>query len=170
MSTMKTPLADVASTEVEAKPQGVILQVRRLSERAAAPQYKTAGAAGMDLAACLATDDATLTIGPGEIVKVPTGIAIGVPRGYEGQVRARSGLSSAHGVAPVNAPGTIDSDYRGEVLVPLINLGREAFVVTHGLRVAQLIIAPVAHAAVVEVSTLDETVRGSGGFGSTGRA
>lgn len=131
------------------------------------PAYQTDGAAGMDLAACV-PEGQTLILAPGQVVKVPTGIAIAVPPGFEAQVRARSGLSSKHGVTPVNGVGTIDSDYRGEVLVPLINLGREAFEVAHGLRIAQLVVSPVVRTGVVEVADLDVTSRGAGGFGSTG--
>lgn len=130
------------------------------------PQYKSADAAGMDLAACLPAG--AMTIVPGAIVKVPTGIAIAIEAGHEGQVRPRSGLASNHGITLPNTPGTIDSDYRGEVLVPLINLGREPFLIEHGTRIAQLVIAPVSRATVVEVDVLDETKRGSSGFGSTG--
>ena len=144
------------------------LRVLRLHPDAVVPQYQSAGAAGLDLAACLPAG--SLILRPHQILKVPTGIAIAIPDGFEGQVRARSGLSSKHGVAPVNSPGTIDCDYRGEVLVPLINHGSEAFAIAHGLRIAQLVIAPVARVAVVEVHTLDETARGRGGFGSTGPA
>ena len=145
------------------------LPIKKLSDRAALPGYQTAGAAGMDLSACLPADDTTIVIEPGEIRLVPTGLAMAIPRGYEAQVRPRSGLGSKHGVTLPNAPGTIDSDYRGEVIVPLINLGRHSFTVSHGMRIAQMVIAPVAHATIVEVSDLDTTDRGSGGFGSTGR-
>ncbi len=130
------------------------------------PAYQTAGAAGMDLSACL--PEQRVTIVPGAIARVPTGIAVALPEGFEGQVRPRSGLSSKHGVTVVNAPGTIDSDYRGEILVALINLGREAFVVTHAMRIAQLVVAPVSRATLAEVESLDDTARGRGGFGSTG--
>lgn len=123
----------------------------------------------MDLSACLPEDGAEITIGPGEVRLVPTGLAIAVPEGHEAQVRPRSGLATKHAMSMPNTPGTIDADYRGEVLVPMINLGREPFRVTHGLRIAQLVIAPVARAAVTVVDQLDETARGSGGFGSTGR-
>lgn len=143
-----------------------MLRVRRLSPEALVPQYKSAEAAGLDLAACL--PKGSVTIGPGAIAKIPTGIAIAIEQGFEGQVRPRSGLASNHGVTLPNTPGTIDSDYRGEVLVPLINLGREPFVVEHGARIAQLVIAPVARATIVEVAQLETTARGSGGFGSTG--
>jgi dUTP pyrophosphatase len=142
------------------------LRVTRTSPNATLPRYHSDGAAGLDLAACL---DAPRTIAPGQIDVIPTGLTIAIPRGHEGQVRPRSGLSTKHGVTLPNAPGTIDSDYRGEVLVPLINLGHEPFTVTHGMRVAQMVIAPVTHVRVVEVEQLDETQRGTGGFGSTGK-
>ncbi len=121
----------------------------------------------MDLAACL-RDGETVTLAPGDIALIPCGFAMAFPDGFEAQVRPRSGLSVKHGISMPNAPGTIDADYRGEVKVPLINLGREAFTVEHGMRIAQMVIAPVARAEIVEVEELDETVRGSGGFGSTG--
>jgi dUTP pyrophosphatase len=161
-----TTLNTAVHSSIEPKPAHT-LPVKVLSSRATLPAYQTAGAAGMDVHACLPTDT-PLTLQPGDIVKVPTGIAIAVPLGYEAQVRARSGLASKHGITPVNGVGTIDSDYRGEVLVPLINLGREAFQITHGMRIVQLVIAPVVRVMVVERSALDETDRGSGGFGSTG--
>ena len=144
------------------------LQVRRLSPRAALPEYHSALAAGLDLAACLPEETPEITIAPGQIVKIGTGLAIAVPEGHEAQVRPRSGLASRHGITLSNAPGTIDADYRGEVIVPLINLGREPYRLTHGTRIAQMIIAPVTRVAVCEVSELDATTRGSGGFGSTG--
>ncbi|MBX3317739.1 MAG: dUTP diphosphatase [Phycisphaeraceae bacterium] len=142
------------------------MRVRRLSREAALPQYKSEGAAGMDLAACLPAGP--LTIPAGSIARVPTGIAIAIESGYEGQVRPRSGLASNHGVTLPNTPGTVDSDYRGEVLVPLINLGRDPFVVEHGMRIAQLVIAPVVRVRITESDELDQTERGSAGFGSTG--
>jgi dUTP pyrophosphatase len=149
------------------------LRVKLLSPRAVLPHYQSEHAAGLDLAACLpaATDgkDAPgIRIQPGEIVVIPTGLAIAIPPGHEAQVRPRSGLASKHGVTLPNAPGTIDADYRGEIKVPLINLGREDFVIEHGMRVAQMIIAPVSHARVQQVGELDGTERGAGGFGSTG--
>lgn len=122
----------------------------------------------MDLAACLPEDNAGITLEPGQIRTVPCGIAMALPPGFEGQVRPRSGLAAKHGISVPNAPGTIDSDYRGEVQVILINLGREPFTITHGLRIAQLVIAPVCRANLQIVESLDETGRGSGGFGSTG--
>ena len=148
-----------------------LLQIKRLDPRAVTPAYQTADAAGLDLAACLPRGDlaaAELSIRPGQIVKVPTGLALGIPSGHEGQVRPRSGLATRHGLTVVNAPGTIDSDYRGELFVALINLGAESVTIRHGERVAQLVIAPVSRAAVLVVAELDATVRGEGGFGSTG--
>ncbi|TVQ63148.1 MAG: dUTP diphosphatase [Phycisphaerales bacterium] len=142
--------------------------VKRLSDRASLPAYQTELAAGIDLPACLPEGE-TIQIFPGRIALVPTGIAVAIPPGYEAQVRPRSGLSTKFGVTVPNAPGTIDADYRGEVKVALMNLGPEPFTVEHGMRVAQMVIAPVAHAVVVEAEELGETVRGSGGFGSTGR-
>ena len=131
------------------------------------PEPRSTGAAGMDLPAAVA-DDAPLTIVPGGRALVPTGFAIALPAGHEGQVRPRSGLAAKHGVTVLNAPGTIDADYRGEVKVLLVNCGDEAFTVIRGMRIAQLVVAPVAGVAVSEVETLDETARGAGGFGSTG--
>jgi dUTP pyrophosphatase len=148
-----------------------VLQIKRLDSRSVAPAYQTQDAAGLDLSACLPRGDiptSELSIRPGQIVKVPTGLALGIPAGYEGQVRPRSGLATRHGLTVVNAPGTIDADYRGELFVALINLGPEAVTIRHGDRVAQLVIAPVSRAAVLVVSDLDATARGSGGFGSTG--
>jgi dUTP pyrophosphatase len=146
--------------------QAPTLLIRRLRAEAKIPSYQTAGAAGLDLAALLPDGDVTLA--PGEIRAIPTGLSMAIPVGFEGQVRPRSGLSTKHGITCPNSPGTIDSDYRGELLVPLINLSKTPFVITSGLRIAQLVIAPVAHARVVEVESLDETARGAGGFGSTG--
>lgn len=131
------------------------------------PAYETAGAAGLDLRAAIGEP---LLLAPGERTLVPTGLAMQLPEGFEGQVRPRSGLAVRHGITVLNAPGTIDSDYRGEVKVPLINLGQEPFAIAHGDRIAQLVIAPVTHAALVEVESLDATERGAGGFGSTGVA
>lgn len=132
------------------------------------PAYETARAAGMDLRAAV-PDDAPLTLRPGDRHAVPTGLAMAIPPGFEGQVRPRSGLALRHGVTCLNAPGTVDADYRGEVMVILINLGPEDFVVRRGERIAQLLIAPVSHATWREVAELDDTTRGAGGFGSTGR-
>jgi dUTP pyrophosphatase len=131
----------------------------------ALPQYETAGSAGADIRAAV---DAPLRLEPGQRALVPAGFAMALPAGYEAQVRPRSGLAVKNGITVLNAPGTIDSDYRGEVRVPLINLGDEAFTVERGMRIAQLVIAPVVQAGFDEVSDLDETERGAGGFGSTG--
>jgi dUTP pyrophosphatase len=137
-------------------------------EGLALPAYETDGAAGMDLRAAVAAD-APITLAPGQRVMAPTGLTIALPRGYEAQVRPRSGLAAKHGVTCLNTPGTIDADYRGEVKVILINLGQEPFVIARGERIAQMVIAPVTRGAFEVVATLDETARGAGGFGSTGR-
>jgi len=132
------------------------------------PSYQSASASGLDLLAAVPTD-APLTIPPGGRAAVPAGIAIALPPGTEAQVRPRSGLARSHGVTMLNSPGTIDADYRGEIQVLLINHGAEPFTVTRGLRVAQLIVAHVARIVLQEVTELDETLRGIGGFGSTGK-
>ena len=129
------------------------------------PSYATIGSAGADLRAAVGTP---LVIQPGERALVPTGIAMALPANYEGQVRPRSGLAVKFGLTVLNAPGTIDADYRGEIMVPLINLGAEEFVVEHGLRIAQLVVAPFHQADFHVVDDLDDTARGDGGFGSTG--
>jgi dUTP pyrophosphatase len=131
------------------------------------PRAQSALAAGLDLPAAV-PEDAPLTLQPGERALVPTGFAMALPPGYEGQVRPRSGLAVKHGVTVLNAPGTIDADYRGEVRVPIINLGAEPFTIVRAMRIAQLVIAPVVAATTVEVDALDDTERGAGGFGSTG--
>jgi dUTP pyrophosphatase len=148
--------------------QGTPVDVRfkRLRAGAQVPAYQSEHAAGLDLHACL---EAPLTLAPGDIALVPCGFAMAIPHGFEAQVRPRSGLATKHGIGMPNAPGTVDSDYRGEMMVPLVNLGRAAFTVEHGMRVAQMVIAPVARALVREVDELDGTARGHGGFGSTGR-
>jgi dUTP pyrophosphatase len=146
------------------------VRFRVLDERAIIPSRGSEQAAGLDLAACLPSDHATLTLEPGQITVVPTGLAIAIPDGYEGQVRPRSGLATKRGITVPNAPGTIDADYRGELRVALINLSKEPQTIHHGDRIAQLVIAPVAMCEVVVVRDLDETVRGVGGFGSTGLA
>ena len=132
------------------------------------PAYETAGAAGADVRANL-PDGQTITLQPGGRALIPTGIAMAIPLGFEVQVRPRSGLALKHGIALVNSPGTIDSDYRGEVGVIVLNTGADPFDVTHGMRIAQLVLAPVVQAAFDEVDSLDDTSRGAGGFGSTGR-
>jgi dUTP pyrophosphatase len=126
----------------------------------------TEQAAGLDLRAAVAQP---VTLQPGEIFVVPCGFAMALPPGYEAQVRPRSGLASRHGVTLVNSPGTIDSDYRGEVRVPLINLGRADFTVERGMRVAQMLVLPVPPARLIEVDELSDSGRGSGGFGHTGQ-
>jgi dUTP pyrophosphatase len=143
------------------------VRVRRLPNGAGLPlpAARTAASAGLDLAAAVERD---LIIPPGGRALVPTGFAIAIPPAFEGQVRPRSGLAVQHGVTVLNAPGTIDADYRGEVKVPLINLGDALFTVTRGMRIAQLVVAPVSSVTLVEVEKLDETGRGAGGFGSTG--
>jgi dUTP pyrophosphatase len=129
------------------------------------PTYQTAGAAGMDVLAAVEND---LRIEPGSIERVPTGLLIAIPIGWEAQLRPRSGLAVQHGVTLPNTPATIDSDYRGEILVPLINLGRGAFVVQRGMRIAQIVFARVGAAAWNEVAELGPTARGESGFGHTG--
>lgn len=145
---------------------GPVLRVRRVGAvHVPAPSYETAGAAGMDLSAALAEP---VTIAPGERKFVPTGIAVAIPEGFEGQVRPRSGLALRHGIGIVNSPGTIDADYRGEIGIVLVNLGAGPFTVQPLARIAQLVICPVARAEVKMVDALDDTERGSGGYGSTG--
>jgi dUTP pyrophosphatase len=133
------------------------------------PGYHSEHAAGLDLMAAVPAD-APVMIAPGARAMIPTGIAVALPPGSEGQVRPRSGLAAKHGVTVLNSPGTIDADYRGEVQVILVNLGSDSFIVTRGMRIAQFIIAPVFRAAVTEVPELNETSRGVKGFGSTGDA
>jgi len=132
------------------------------------PAYETAGSAGMDVRAAV-PDGEPMVLAPGARAMVPTGLSVAIPQGYEIQVRPRSGLAAKHGLTCLNTPGTIDSDYRGEIKVILINLGQEAFTIQRGERIAQLVLAPVTRLAWSEVETLDETARGAGGFGSTGR-
>ena len=131
------------------------------------PSYETAGAAGMDLRAAV-PEDRPLLILPGRRVLVPTGLVMEIPENFEGQVRPRSGLALKHGITCLNTPGTVDSDYRGEVKVLLANLGDEPFVIERGMRIAQMVIAPVTQVAVREATEASETARGGGGFGSTG--
>ena len=147
----------------------VTVNIARLAHGAGLPlpAYKTADAAGCDLAAAV-PQETPLVIPPGGRALVPTGIAIALPAGHEGQVRPRSGLSISHGVTVINAPGTIDADYRGEIKVPIVNLGAETFTITRGMRIAQLVIAPVTRAIFAEIDKLASTGRGGAGFGSTG--
>lgn len=145
----------------------VSVRIKRLTHAAdlPLPAARTAGSAGLDLSAAV---DGPLVIPPGGWALVPTGFAIALPAGHEGQVRPRSGLAVEHGITVLNAPGTVDADYRGELKVLLINHGDRAFTVTPGMRIAQLVVAPVTRVSLTEVAELDETGRGSGGFGSTG--
>ncbi len=150
-----------------ARARGVRVRVARVdgAEDLPLPSYATAGSAGLDLAAAV---DGELVLEPGARVLVPTGIRIALPAGYEAQVRPRSGLALRNGVLLPNAPGTIDADYRGEIAVILMNASHEPFTVRRGDRIAQLVVAPVVRALLVEVASLDETTRGDGGFGHSG--
>jgi len=143
------------------------VQIRRLpwSEGLPLPAYMTPSAAGMDLYAAV---DSNLVIDPGAIAVVPTGVAVAIPDGFEAQVRPRSGLAVKHGISLPNTPATIDADYRGEIRVPVINLGRETFIVTRGMRIAQLVVAPVVRVAWDEVAELPTTERAERGFGHSG--
>jgi dUTP pyrophosphatase len=141
-----------------------VLRVGGRGEPLELPRHQTAGSAGLDLRA-----DEPVELAPGERKLVPTGIAVAIPPGFEGQVRPRSGLALRHGVGMVNAPGTVDSDYRGEVGVILVNWGQETVRITRGERIAQLVVAPVTRAVLREVTELPQSDRGGGGFGSTGR-
>jgi dUTP pyrophosphatase len=143
-----------------------VTRVRASAEPLGLPQYMSADAAGVDL---FADVDAPVALDPGARVRVPTGIAIALPRGYEGQVRPRSGFAWRDGVTILNAPGTIDADYRGEIQVILVNLGQERVTIQRGDRIAQLVVAPVTRVAWREVDALAASDRGAGGFGSTGR-
>ncbi len=147
----------------------VDINLKRLphSDGLALPSYESNGAAGMDLRAAV-TEGEPLVLAPGARAMVPTGLSMALPEGYEAQVRPRSGLAAKKGVTVLNTPGTVDSDYRGEVKVILINLGDEPFEITRGERIAQMVIAPVTQGMWVEVDNLDDTARGAGGFGSTG--
>ncbi len=145
----------------------VTVDVRRLphGEDLPLPAYATDGAAGLDLMAAI---EQPITLAPGARTLVPTGLEMAIPEGFEGQVRPRSGLAARHGVTVLNAPGTVDWDYRGEVKVILVNFGADPFEITPGMRIAQLVIAPVTRATLVPVAVLPGTGRGAGGFGSTG--
>jgi dUTP pyrophosphatase len=148
----------------------ITVDVQRLphAEGLDLPAYQTAHAAGLDLLAAV-PDQAPLVLAPGRHAMVPTGLAIALPPGYEAQVRPRSGLAAKHGVTVLNAPGTVDADYRGEINVLLINHGAAPFTIRRGERIAQMVIAPVARAELMVATALPETARGAGGFGSTGR-
>jgi dUTP pyrophosphatase len=148
---------------------GLEIAVKRLphGEGLPLPARETDGAAGMDLIAAV-EEDSPLGLSPGEWRLIPTGLILELPPGYEGQVRPRSGLALRHGITVLNAPGTVDADYRGEVQVLLINLGREKFAITRGMRIAQLVVSKVELAALYETDVVSSTLRGAGGFGSTG--
>lgn len=148
---------------------GIDLHVMRLphAENLPMPAYHSERAAGLDLLAAVPSAG-SISVAPGDRVLVPTGLAIALPEGFEAQVRPRSGLAVRHGLTILNSPGTIDADYRGEIQVLLVNLGTESVIITRGMRIAQLVIAPVVRAHIVEAASLDKTSRGSGGFGSTG--
>lgn len=157
-SSIATGISSAIAVEMKRLPHGADLPL---------PHYQTDEAAGMDLYAAV---DAPVTLAPGASAMVPTGLAMALPSGYEAQVRPRSGLAAKHGVTVLNTPGTIDADYRGEVKVILINHGSVAFEIVRGERIAQMLFAPVTRADLSEVKELSETVRGEGGFGSTGKA
>ena len=141
------------------------IQIKKLSSSVLTPAYETVGSSGMDVAAYINNN---IVINPGEKALVPTGFSIAIPKGYEVQIRPRSGLAAKKNITVLNTPGTIDADYRGEIKVILINLGKEKFVVENGDRIAQMIVCPVVKAKLEEVNELSDTDRGSGGFGSTG--
>ena len=140
--------------------------IKKLNENAIIPKYETQGASGLDLKACL---EKKIIIKPGEKYLIPTGIALSIPKRYEVQIRPRSGLAFKNSITVLNTPGTIDADYRGEVKVLLINHGKVLFEVTHGLRIAQMVPCPIIKIDLEEVKDLDKTMRGEGGFGSTGK-
>ena len=139
--------------------------IKRLSKNVPLPKYETDGSSGLDLAANI---DIKIEIKPGETKIIPTGLFVGIPKNFEIQIRPRSGLAAKNQISVLNTPGTIDADYRGELKVILINLSDKIFVVEKGLRIAQMVVCPVVRAKLKEVETLDDTKRGSGGFGSTG--
>jgi|TARA_B110000971_G_scaffold76183_1_gene78234 dUTP pyrophosphatase len=141
------------------------IQIKKLSKSVSIPKYETSGSSGMDIAAHI---EKNITINPGEKTLVSTGFSIAIPRGYEVQIRPRSGLAAKKNITVLNTPGTIDADYRGEIKVILINLGKEKFVIENGERIAQMVVCPVVRADLEVVKELPETERGLGGFGSTG--
>ncbi len=147
----------------------VTLKVLPHGEGLPLPAFQSALAAGADLRAAL-PEDAPVALAPGKRAIVPCGFAMALPAGYEAQVRPRSGLAAKHGITVLNSPGTVDADYRGEVMVIIINLGEESFTITRGERIAQMVVAPVVQPVFVTGDELDETTRGAGGFGSTGRS
>jgi len=139
--------------------------IKRLSKEVSLPKYETSGSSGMDLAANI---DANISIDPGKTAIIPTGLALSIPKGFEVQIRPRSGLAAKQKISVLNTPGTIDADYRGEIKVILINLGQDSFKVEKGLRIAQMVVCPIVQAQLKEVNDLSETERGKSGFGSTG--
>ncbi len=139
--------------------------IKRLSKEITLPKYETDGSSGLDLAACI---DKNIEIKPGKSEIIPTGLAVALPKNFEIQIRPRSGLAAKNQISVLNTPGTIDADYRGEIKVILINLSNKSFIVEKGLRIAQMVLCPIEKAELKEVETLENTVRGSGGFGSTG--
>ena len=143
----------------------VKILIKRLSPKVTMPQYKTIGSSGMDIAAFL---DNEILIKPSEKKIIPTGVKLKIPKGYEVQIRPRSGLAANNDITVLNTPGTIDSDYRGEIKVILFNHGKNVFKIENGLRIAQMVLCPVIEAKLSEVEIIDETERGEGGFGSTG--
>jgi dUTP pyrophosphatase len=143
----------------------VKIQIKKLSTSVSIPKYETSGSSGMDIAAQI---EKNIIINPGEKAIVTTGFAVSIPRGYEVQIRPRSGLAAKKNITVLNTPGTIDADYRGEIKVILINLGKEIFVIENGERIAQMVVCPIVQANLEEVKELSDTERGSGGFGSTG--
>jgi dUTP pyrophosphatase len=144
----------------------VVLKIKKINEKASLPQYKTTGASGFDLSACI---DKDLILNPGDIKLIPTGLIFEIPNGYEIQIRPRSGLALKYGITLVNTPGTIDSDYRGEVKLITTNVSKEPFTVKNGERIAQAILTNYVRAEITEDKVLSETERGTGGFGHTGR-
>ncbi len=151
-------------------PEIAVMPLDHFDAALALPAYETAGAAGMDLRASLHADDRAegIPLPSGGRMLVPTGLAMAIPPGFEAQIRPRSGLAARHGLTQLNSPGTVDSDYRGEIMVLMINHGAETYLVRHGERIAQMVIAPVVQAAMARVDALPDSVRGTGGFGSTG--
>ena len=139
--------------------------IKRLSKEVSLPKYETNGSSGMDLAANISSN---IELDPGKSVIVPTGLSVAIPEGFEIQIRPRSGLAAKNNISVLNTPGTIDADYRGEIKVILINLSKKTFVIEKGLRIAQIVVCPIIQAKLEEVNELDDTIRGKGGFGSTG--
>ena len=143
----------------------VKILIKKIKKNISLPEYKTEGSSGMDL---LASIDKAITLAPGEKQLISTGIAVAIPKDFEIQIRPRSGLAAKNGISVLNTPGTIDSDYRGEIKVILINLGKESFIINKNDRIAQMVLCPIIKGVLEEVEELPDTVRGSGGFGSTG--